>query len=514
MKNLIKILLVFVGVVLLNVSCSDEDYSLGESYTITQDQFTFEMTPGIDEFTYDFAASFSVDPVKYPYAYEIRFGDKTEENEDTGTYKKNETVAKKDMKAFCKDGFKHNGSFEYVVPAGTYTAQCIVYTPNGVVTVKEKTIVIANDNPGYFSDDPNSLQFALTGGKDNVEGKTWYLGSWTAMRDPDNRNNVWWDFKDPAVMNDAFTFKPNSVKPNGAFVYENNGDSFMNESLGLLFPDGDPAGSFVTVNYNPPTDATWEVSQKEVGGVMITVLTVYKGFFGYAAFPADLVKAEYEVLSYSPSSIKLCLLAPDGETFRGWCYELINDAPKDPLTGEGSKTWVVDGYNKHLAEVTAALPGEPDIKGFMGLGPAGGGNQNWWGAGPGDKSYETTLATSYAHGWTLYDCKWTFASGGKLTIETGGEGYGRKASASVGGFSVTGEEGDDMLFTFNGGNYTYTYKKADNELTISDNGYLTYYCGVQTYEVLYLSETAMCVRVTSNPEGHNWVFILCPQGEE
>jgi len=484
MKNIIKILLTFIVVTIIVTSCGVEDYSLGSTYSITEDKVTFSMTKGSDEYNYTYTASVDVDAVKYPYTVEIRFGDLFSGTDLYAT--KGEQVTK-----------NLTGTFEYIVPAGKYTARFLVYTPNGNVVIKDKEIVIAVDNEKLYLDDPASLQFALTGGKANIDGKEWQLGAWTAMRNPDNRNDVWWDFKDPAIMDDIFTFKPNGTQPNGDFVHENNGDSFMNESLGNLFPDGDPDGSFVTVNYFPPTDAKWEVTKE--GDKHF--LTIKKGFFGYASQPADLVETTYEVVEFSPTSIKLILASG----WDGWCYELSSEVPYDDLTGFGSKTWVVDSNNKHLQEVKDALPEiAGKLKGHMGLGPLDGGYQEWWGADPGNKSEENV-------GWTLYDCKYTFSTGA-LVIETKGEGYGRKACADIGGFTPTSFQGDDMLFPYNGGNYTYT--RTADEMTISDNGYLVYYAGEQTYDFVYLSETALCVRVKNTTEGQDWVFILCPEGEQ
>jgi len=140
--------------------------------------------------------------------------------------------------------------------------------------------------------------------------KNWKIGPWTAMREPGNRNNIWWDFKDPPLMNDIFTFISD-----GSFVYENNGDTFMNEELGALFPDGDPDGSFVTTHYDPPADATWNVTM--IDGQLI--LTINKGFLGYAAGPDDLVKAQYLITDYSETSLKLIYYSG----WDGWCYEIV-----------------------------------------------------------------------------------------------------------------------------------------------------------------------------------------------
>jgi len=488
MKQIIKFAFMAFAVALVSMTaCSPQefdDYSLGSSsYTMTQDQFTFDVTPGSNAWIYNYTSTFSVDPVKYPYTYEIRFGD---------------GGVTKDMK----------GSHEYVVAKGTYTAQCIVYTPNGDVLVKEKAIVIAEDNEKIFTDDPASPQFALTGGKDNVNGKTWFLGPWTAMRNPDNRGEVWWDFggPDPAMMNDQMTFIPNSVKTNGRFIYDNNGDTFMNESLGNLFPDGDPSGSFVTVNYTPPTGATWEIIER--GGKKF--LSITKGFISYPTSPDDLEKTEYEILSFSPSSIRLVL----SSGWDGWCYELVSEAPSSPLTGDGEKTWVIDANNKHLQEVKDALPDLAGrLKGHMGLGPINSYAQEWWGAGAGEKSYDNTLA-SVGHGWTYYDWKMTFTSAGGLKIVTAGEGYGRNALKDA--FPYVWNNNDDMAFPYTGGDYTYTKANATPYpiLTLSGDAFFGYYVGTQEYEIIYVSDTALAVAAHNTAEGQDWVFILCPDGEQ
>ena len=479
MKNIIKITFIAsaVAVALLMSNCKPQefdDYSLDKVVSISADQVTFKMTK-VDEWNYDYSIEFAVSSSKFPFSYEIRFGE--------GNVSKTAT-----------------GKFEYIVLKGEYIAQCLVYTPDGNVVIKEQKIVIGDDNQKLFNDDPESLQFALTGGKANIEGKQWTLGPWTGMRNPDNRDEVWWDYNgpEPAMMNDVMIFKPNSVNPNGGYKYENNGDTFCNESLENSFPDG-AGSSFVTQFYNPPTDATWDITVEDGK----TYLTIHKGFVSYAVSPGDLNETKYEVVSFSPSSIKLIYASG----WNGWCFELISKVIEDPLTGLGSKTWVIDGYNKHKDE--AKTESGKNIQGFMGLGPLNSYGQEWWGAGPGDKSFEKS-------GWTLYDWKITFTAGKALKIETKGEGYGRKAFNGE-GFNSTSIDGDDMTFDYSGGDYTYTLDKSATpypKLTLSGNAFLGYYCGTQEYEIVALTKTVMAVAVHNTKEGQDWVLVFTPEGEQ
>jgi len=479
MKNIIKYIFTVFAAAIVLAACSPQEFNnfeLGEITKITEDMINFDMTPGPDEWTYNFAIT-GVDPVKTPYSYEIRFGDGG--------------VAK-----------ELNGRHEFISLAGnSYKVECIISTIDGNMFIKTKQISIINDNPKAIMDDPTSLQYALTGGKANLEGKQWQLSPWSAMRDPDNRDAAWWPFTSPGetggnsifIMDDIFIFKPNGTFPNGSFVHDNHGDSFLHESLGNMFPDGNPAGSFVTVNYFPPTDATWKIT--EADGKLF--LTINKGFFGYATQPDDLVEAVYEIISYTTTSVKMFLASG----WDAWSYEIV--APEDPLTGAEAKTWVIDGYNEVLAEVKAGC--DFSINGFMGLGPLNEYGQGWWAAGPGDKSGDNV-------GWTLYDWTLTFTADMKLIITTKGDGYGRKAFDGK-GFNSTKIDGDDMTFPYDGGEYTFTLDKTATpvpKLTLSGNAFTGYYCGSQEYEVLYLSATAMALLVHNTTEGQDWIFVYKP----
>lgn len=131
MKTIIKfIYIVFASSLVLTACSPDDDHSLG-TYNISADQISFEVTPGSNEWTYNYAVSFS-DDLATVYSFEVVFGD--------GISTKNPA-----------------GSHEYLVEAGTYTAQCLVYTPDGNMIVKEIPVTINNDNPDRVIENPNNL---------------------------------------------------------------------------------------------------------------------------------------------------------------------------------------------------------------------------------------------------------------------------------------------------------------------------------------------------------------------
>ncbi|MDD4698025.1 MAG: PKD domain-containing protein [Fermentimonas sp.] len=185
-------------------------------------------------------------------------------------------------------------------------------------------------------------------------------------------------------------------------------------------------------------------------------------------------------------------------------YSLVDTPAYRNLTGGAEdadgKTWVFDQYNNFAAEVNAA---GFNVKGHMGLGPQGSRGQEWWGAAANDKI-----------AWEMYSSKFTFIQNGvQLIIEKDGdEGYGRKASAaSVGGFTVHEISGDDAMFTYSGGEYTFSLDESGQYpiMTLSGNAYMGYYAGSQDYEIIYQTEEVMALRVDNTVEGQDWVFVYC-----
>ena len=186
-------------------------------------------------------------------------------------------------------------------------------------------------------------------------------------------------------------------------------------------------------------------------------------------------------------------------------FSLVDTPVYRNLTGGADdadgKTWVFDQHNNFAAEVKAATGF--NISGHMGLGPQGSRGQEWWGAAANDKK-----------AWEMYSSKFTFIQNGvQLNIvKEGNVGYGRKASsASVGGFTVTGDSGDDAFFTYSGGDYTFSIDESGEfpTITLSGNAYMGYYCGSQEYEVIYQTDKVMALRVNNTVESQDWVFVYC-----
>ena len=185
-------------------------------------------------------------------------------------------------------------------------------------------------------------------------------------------------------------------------------------------------------------------------------------------------------------------------------YSLVNTPVYKNLTGgadnTAGETWVFDQYNNFVKEV-ATKTGFA-ITGHLGLGPNGSYGQSWWGAGPNEKST-----------WKMYNFEFNFIQiGVKLNIKNAGEGYGRKASASsVGGFTVSSVNGDDALFPYNGGDYTFSIDQSGKypKIKLSGNAFMGYYCGSQEYEIIYQTDKVMALRVNNTVENSDWIFVYC-----
>jgi hypothetical protein len=190
-------------------------------------------------------------------------------------------------------------------------------------------------------------------------------------------------------------------------------------------------------------------------------------------------------------------------------FSLVSSPVYVQLTGGidsiNGKTWVFDRYNNFTKEVADATG--KDIRGHYGLSPAGDYSQQWWGAGQSEK-----IGSALEK---IYDFKFTFKQAGmQLIIETGGQGFGRKACLSGSGQTNYGEEGDDAFFDYDGGAYTFSIVEAESEdtystLTPSEGAILGYYACNLVYEIMYQTGEVIALRALNTTENQDWVYIFC-----
>ena len=175
---------------------------------------------------------------------------------------------------------------------------------------------------------------------------------------------------------------------------------------------------------------------------------------------------------------------------------MLDDPDLNMLTGgvdqlEG-KTWVVDSTQQ----------------GHMGVGPPEGTSPEWWAAPSMDKA-----------GKGIYDDELTFKLDG-FTFEqsTNGDVYVNGGHAEAFPGAVQEDGGGDYIAPFEGGSsYKFSLNKADDgtmTLSINGGGFIGYYTGATTYEVMSLSENELYIRNIDGNGGLAWYQRLIPKGYE
>ncbi|WP_291530740.1 PKD domain-containing protein [Bacteroides sp. UBA939] len=268
-----------------------------------------------------------------------------------------------------------------------------------------------------------------------------------------------------------------------------------------------------------------ERTEKSPNEIVFTNTTVTKVPYSFvwdldngATSRSKAVTAQYpEKGAYS---ITLTIYTADGGAlskvipmqFENDDFSLLDIPLYNNLTGGASatdgKTWVFDQYNNYTKVVSDAVAGftapKPainagNIKGHTGLGPLNTYAQEWWGAGPNEKS-----------AWDMYDMKFTFIQSGlQMKVETAGKGYGRWALAHSKPGAV--QEGEDVVYNYAGGTYNFALDDSGPlpQLTLTGDATMGYYCGTQTYDIVYQSEEVMALCVHNSVESQDWLFIYC-----
>ncbi|WP_374165002.1 PKD domain-containing protein [Arcticibacter sp. MXS-1] len=234
--------------------------------------------------------------------------------------------------------------------AGDYNVTLTVFTSGGYAS-SSQTVHIANTNPKML-DGPEYK--ALTGGPDDADGKTWviekdYPGHIGVgpIGDP---TPSWWsapanDKAAEGIYDDEMTFNLNN---NFQYIYNNHGNTFVNgaNAAGL----GGVAGGDYTLNYNPPSNLTWSLSEQ--GGKKY--ITISGG--GFIAYYTGV--SRYEVLAISENELYL-KVGDKATPANGWWLRLVpkgysrpkEEKPlkaldlKDSFDGTGKISWVAENID-------------------------------------------------------------------------------------------------------------------------------------------------------------------------
>jgi len=252
--------------------------------TIYEDQINFTVTPGSDEFTFNYSVTVD-NPDGLAYTCEVQFGDGVVTSALTGSH-------------------------TYIVKAGDYNARCVL-TVGNKTRIKQQTVTINNDHPLY------DININIAGGKawrlrPHSQGSGIVLTrTWTG--------EVWWTVDANASGSEAAYDDILTFYNSGKAKLENFGNSYMNEATWELFPDGNKWGSFVTLHYFPSENATWEFVVNE--GVIYLKLT--NVFPMYALNPAIMQEGLYEVLLVSANLLHIKYVVGNDEWDPTWHYYLV-----------------------------------------------------------------------------------------------------------------------------------------------------------------------------------------------
>jgi PKD repeat protein len=206
--------------------------------------------------------------------------------------------------------------------AGTYTVKLTIVTDGGSVS-STKSVVIATTNPAMLTDPAFTT---LSGGLSNATGFTWVIDQKTPghlgvgpitsqtpdwyQAGPDEKSGL-------GFYDDEMTFNMNALK----YTYDNKGTTFANAANAPGI--GGPAGSNdPMVNYTPPTNLTWLVT--EINGAKYITISG-GGFIGYY-----LGVSQYQILSLNDNEMWLRCL-DKANSGNAWYLRLIKKGYVRPV---------------------------------------------------------------------------------------------------------------------------------------------------------------------------------------
>ncbi len=213
---------------------------------------------------------------------------------------------------------------------GDYEVTLTVFTKSGRAS-NSQIVNIAQTNPEMLNTPELTM---LTGGPDQLEGKTWVIDGTRAghmgVGPVASKSPEWWqapplDKAGQGLYDDEYTFKLIDFE----FDLENNGDVFVNGAhAGDL--GGDPGAGDQLVNYSFPEDLNWSLTDGPNG---TRILTISDG----ATIGFYTGVSTYEVLNLEENELYIRFLdAKDPEL--AWYQRLIPKGYEPPMEEpEGTK---------------------------------------------------------------------------------------------------------------------------------------------------------------------------------
>ncbi|MFA1769897.1 PKD domain-containing protein [Rufibacter glacialis] len=181
---------------------------------------------------------------------------------------------------------------------GEYTVKLTIYTAGGSTSSTQK-VTIANTNPTMLNREDYNF---LTGGANQLEGKTWVIdkqaGGHLGIGPITGTTPEWYqaapnEKASEGYYDDEMTFKLSNTL---SYTYKNNGTTFTNgaNAAGI---GGVASASDYTVNYVPPANLTWSISEE---GTKKFLIISNGGFIGYYTGVS-----KYEILSLTENEMYL-----------------------------------------------------------------------------------------------------------------------------------------------------------------------------------------------------------------
>ncbi|WP_227625423.1 PKD domain-containing protein [Geofilum rubicundum] len=227
-------------------------------------------------------------------------------------------------------GKGESASAEYPF-AGTYNISMTLYAEGGSAT-KQYSLVVEEDDLSLLE---HPMYTALTGGAENVDGKTWVFDQYNpghfGVGPVDDVAPVWWaagpnDKLESSLYTQTFTFKQVGVEldwNNNGYVYTNgaglDGLAAMGYTNSVVPPDGD-----FDVEFSPADSYNFSLNTTD------SVLTLTDGaFMGHYTGSST-----YEIITLTETEMYLKVRS-SAEPGNGWWYrfvpEELNVAPVIPL---------------------------------------------------------------------------------------------------------------------------------------------------------------------------------------